>query len=98
MNIDLDFVRSMIKRGAVKICTSEKPPMSESVVIFDDISPEIIRDRRNKSQSNEIHGEWFLVTDRPRGLEWKDDVAVIGLFVIEVEDLSIIRQELMSFS
>ena len=93
--IDLDYLRSMIKRGAVGVLSpGEGPPMSESVVIFDDVSPGTVRSRRVASTDGDIGGEWFLVTDRPRGREWIDDVAEIGLFVIEVEDLAKARSSL----
>lgn len=70
-------------------------------VFFGDVIPRALLDaRRQAIETNDGtklgQGTWFLVTGRPHGSEWIDDMLYhYGLFIVDVEDVEAVRQELL---
>lgn len=93
----VESVRALVDKDLVRVYSLRSPPSGAGVgrVFFDDIPPEALRERGKKIEEGTGAAEWFLVTSRPRGLEWKEDMLDrYGVWVVEVDDIRPIRAEL----
>lgn len=95
----LASIRLLLERGSLMIASGDgKPSFSESLLFFGAIDPRVVRERYAAALRGEAPAEWFLVTDKPHGREWLDELEGAGLLVAGVEDLASIQSELESYA
>lgn len=98
MNSDelLASLRVLRHRGFLAL-DGEDPKDTGATVFFGDI-PRALLDARRQALKNKdgTGGTWFLVTDQPHNSYWLDDaLCYCELFVVDVEDVETLRQELL---
>lgn len=93
----LESVRASLRLGLVRVWTGPASSLDQGLLFFGELPPPAALERRGAAIEEGRGGEqWFLVTDRPRGMEWKEEILDrYGLWIIEVEDLARARAELV---
>lgn len=98
---DADLVKSMralVERGLLQLETHVARPVSPArsgLVFFDQVPESTLAARQRDIEQGGGAAEWYLVTSRPRGLEWKEKaLARYGLWVVEVDEVDAVRAEL----
>ena len=91
----LESLRASLQLGLIQIYSGGAASPERGLVFFGDVPAEILDCRGLAVEQGRGGAEWFLVTDRPRGSEWKDEVLDRrGLWVVEVDELARVRHEL----
>lgn len=93
----VESVRASLRLGLTKLYSPEVKDLGEGLVFFGDGIDKSLLDARRAIVANDVpSSQWFLVTGRAHGMEWKDDMLdLCGLWVIEVfDDLERVRSEL----
>ncbi len=93
----LESLRASLRLGLARLHSPEVKDLGDGLVFFGDGIDVALLDARRALVADDLpSSEWFLVTGRAHGLEWKDDMLdLCGLWVIEVfDDLERVRSEL----
>ena len=97
----LNSVLDSLKLGLAKLAPAEvsREEMSDNLVFFGEVPYDLLLKRRVDLQMDGAvlsgGSTWFEVTDKPCGMEWKDEsLDFDGLWIIEVEDLPAVKKEL----
>lgn len=90
----LESIRASLQLGLAEI-KSDINTVGTGLVFFDEVPPMLLKGREKTIEAGGGGEQWFLITDRPRGLEWKDDILDhCGLWIVEVENVETIRNDL----
>ena len=85
----LESVRASLRLGLIQVQSDSTNSFDQGLLFFGEVPPAALKQRSAAIEEGRGAEQWFLVTDRPRGLEWKEEILErYGLWIVEVEDLA----------
>lgn len=91
----LTDMENSLRLGLLSIYGGVNDSADRGLLFFDEVPKSALNLRASRIAEGRGGEQWFLVTDRPRGSEWKDELLDrYGLWVSEVEDLAAARRRL----